>query len=219
MRLEYYFERVGLISVGAFRRDFENFFGSYLFTPTPEFLDLYGLDPEVYGAYDVVTQYNLADSVRMSGVDFSYKQALTFLPHWARGVQVFANASAQRATGAASGNFAGYVPRTYSWGVNLTREKYNLRANWNYRSRARSSQLTGRGIEPGSYFWRSKRMYLDLEGEYSLTTRFALFANLRNVGDAGVDVERSGPNTPPGSHFWFREKWGSLWTFGVKGKF
>jgi MYXO-CTERM domain-containing protein len=30
----------------------------------------------------------------MSGVDFSYKQALTFLPSWARGVQVYANASA-----------------------------------------------------------------------------------------------------------------------------
>jgi hypothetical protein len=35
----------------------------------------------------------------MTGLEFDYKQALTFLPQWARGVQVFANASALRATG------------------------------------------------------------------------------------------------------------------------
>ena len=54
---------------------------------------------------------------------FNYKQALTFLPHWARGVQVFANASAQRATGPRSANFAGYVPRSGSWGISLTRRE------------------------------------------------------------------------------------------------
>ena len=37
--------------------------------------------------------------VRTEGVDFNYKQALTFLPPWARGVQVFANATSQRVTG------------------------------------------------------------------------------------------------------------------------
>ncbi|MGH7947215.1 MAG: TonB-dependent receptor domain-containing protein [Opitutaceae bacterium] len=36
--LEYYFDRVGLVSVGAFRRDIENFFGRTMFDATPEFL-------------------------------------------------------------------------------------------------------------------------------------------------------------------------------------
>ncbi|MBI5769578.1 MAG: carboxypeptidase regulatory-like domain-containing protein [Verrucomicrobia bacterium] len=217
--LEYYFERVGLISVGAFRRDFENFFGSTVFQATPEFLSLYSLDPEVYGAYDVATQYNLPSRVRMSGVEFNYKQALTFLPNWARGVQVFANASAQRATGEQASNFDGYVPRTYSWGVSLSREKYKLRANWNYRGRDRNSVVTGRGIEPGTFNWDSKRLYLDLSGEYSLTRNLALFTNLRNVGGRGTDVSRAGPSTPPHAELRVREDWGSLWTFGMKGTF
>ena len=42
--LEYYFERVGLVSVGAFRRDFENFFGNTSSPRRPEFLALYDLD-------------------------------------------------------------------------------------------------------------------------------------------------------------------------------
>ncbi|MDO8541483.1 MAG: TonB-dependent receptor, partial [Opitutaceae bacterium] len=217
--LEYYFEGVGLVSVGAFRRDFENFFGSTVFQATPEFLGLYGLDPDLYGAYDVVTQYNLSSRVRMTGVDFAYKQALTMLPNWARGVQVFANASAQRATGAESANFAGYVPRTYSWGVSLSREKYKLRANWNYRGRSRKSLVTGRGIEPSTYNWDSKRLYLDLSGEYSLSKKLALFANLRDVLDAGWDRGRAGPSTPPHAELRARENWESLWTFGVKGTF
>jgi iron complex outermembrane recepter protein len=217
--LEYYFEGVGLVSVGAFRRDFDNFFGSTVFGASPEFLGLYGLDSGSYGAYEVATQYNIPDPVRMTGLDFNYKQALTFLPRWARGVQVFTNASALRATGGATANFAGYVPRSGSWGVSLTRPKYHLRANWNYRGRNRGNLVTGRGIEPSTYNWESKRLYIDLSGEYTFHRRFAVFANLRNIRDASDDVEIAGPSTPPHAQFRAREEYGSLWTIGVKGTF
>jgi iron complex outermembrane receptor protein len=217
--LEYYFEGVGLVSVGAFRRDFENFFGSTVFTPSNEFLGLYGLDPETYGDYEVATQYNIPGSVRMTGLDFNYKQALTFLPQWARGVQVFANASALRATGEASSNFAGYVPRSGSWGVSLNRPKYNLRVNWNYRGRSRRNLVTGRSIEDSTFNWDSKRLYVDVSAEYSFHRRFAVFVNLRNIRDAADDVEIAGPSTPPHAQFRAREEYGSLWTIGVKGTF
>lgn len=60
VRLEYYFERVGTINIGAFRRDFKNFFGGVRFPATPEFLSFYNLDPSDYGDYDVTTNHNLA---------------------------------------------------------------------------------------------------------------------------------------------------------------
>ena len=60
--LEYYFEPVGLISVSAFQRDFENMFGQTVVAATPDFLSLYGLNPVIYGDYDVSTQYNLPDT-------------------------------------------------------------------------------------------------------------------------------------------------------------
>ncbi|WP_414661103.1 carboxypeptidase regulatory-like domain-containing protein [Horticoccus sp. 23ND18S-11] len=217
--LEYYFERVGLLSIGAFRRDFENFFGSTAFDATPAFLSLYGLDPALYDPYQVATQENLATTVRMQGMDINYKQALTFLPRWARGVQVFANGSAQRATGDGASNFAGYIPRTGSWGVSLSREKYNLRLNWNYLGRQRRGIVTGRSIEANTYNWGLKRSYIDVTGEYSLSKRFAVFANLRNVNDPTDDVEISGPNTPAVAQFRQRAEFGSLWTFGIKGTF
>ncbi|MFM9030828.1 MAG: hypothetical protein ACKOTF_09125, partial [Opitutaceae bacterium] len=219
-RLEYYFEGVGQISAGVFRRDFRNFFGGTFFPATPEFLALYGLETATFERYEVATQENVRSGVRMTGVDFSYKQALTFLPSWARGVQVFANASAQRATGEAAENVAGYIPRSGSWGVSLTRERWNARVNWNYRGRQRRGLAgSGASIEPGTYNWGSKRLYVDVSGEYSLTRRVALFANLRNIGDATEDQQIAGPSTPAHARFRQRLDFGSLWTLGLKGTF
>ena len=50
-RLEYYFDRVGTLNIGGFRREFKNFFGSVRFPATPEFLAYYDLDPDEYGMY------------------------------------------------------------------------------------------------------------------------------------------------------------------------
>ena len=217
--LEYYFERVGLFSVGAFRRDFKNFFGATTFDATPEFLSLYGLDANLYDPFQVATQENLTTTVRMEGIDINYKQALTFLPRWARGLQLFANGSAQRATGDGATNFTGYIPRTGSWGLSLSRENYNVRLNWNYLGRQRRGVVTGRSIEAGTYNWGSKRSYIDVTGEYSLTRRLALFANLRNVNDPTDDAEIHGPTTPAAAQFRQRAEFGSLWTVGLKGTF
>jgi iron complex outermembrane recepter protein len=219
VRLEYYFEGVGQVSVGAFRRDFKNFFGSTVFPATPEFLALYDVDAATYGRYDVATQYNLPGQVRMTGCEFDYKQVLKFLPHWARGVQVFANATAIRATGDTNADFSGYVPRSYNWGASLTREKYNLRVNWNYRGLSRGDPVTGRSIEPGTFNWTSKLLFMDVQAEYYLRKRFAVFANFRNIGDATNDTKIYGPDTPEVARFRQRTTYGSLWSFGVKGSF
>jgi outer membrane cobalamin receptor len=222
LRLEYYFQGVGQLSVSVFRRDFENFFGSTEFAPTPEFLALYGLNPAIYGSYNVATQYNVPGRARIQGATASYKQALTFLPFWARGVQVFANASAQRASGDASGNFSGYEPRSASWGASLTRPKYVVRLNYTSTSPVRRGGATTvqPGIEPGTFTWSTRVLLVDAIAEYRIGAHLAIFANLRNLMNETSSTEIYGPNTPP--HARFRQEnasFGSLWTFGVKGSF
>jgi TonB-dependent receptor len=221
IRFEYYLRPVGQISVGAFRRDFRNMFGSVVFQANPEFLAYYDLDPELYEPYFVSTNYNVPGLVRMEGTEFDYKQSLTFLPPWARGVQVFANLTAIRATGDATASFSGYQPRVYNWGVSLTRPQFNVRMNWNYRGVRRGSLIaaSARSIEPGTFNWISKRLYIDLNGEFKLSRHLWLFGSLRNLGDATEDTERRGPNTPPHAQFLSREDFGSLWTFGLRGTF
>ncbi len=217
--LEYYFERVGLVSIGAFQRDFENFFGGTLVAATPDFLAQYDLDPDIYGRYDVSTQYNVPGTVRMEGYDVQYKQALTFLPHWARGVQVFANGAAQRATGEESDNFANYIPKTATWGISLSRSKYNLKVVWNYKGRHRRALQTFRAVGPSTYAWGAKRLFVDVIADCQLTKQFSIFANIRNLRDTPDDFSREGPETPEVAQFRQREQFGALWIFGVKGTF
>ncbi len=224
LRLEYYTQGVGQISVKAFRRDFKNFFANITFpTASEEFLALYDLDPETYGEYPVATNYNLSTRVRMEGLEFDYKQSLGQVAPWLRGVQVFANVSALRTTGEATANFSGFTPRTYNWGISYSKPKYTLRANWNYRGRGRLGQITStaanNSIEPGTFDWRNKRLYVDLSAEYMIYKRIGIFGSMRNVRDATEDIERYGPSTPAHAQFRQREDFGSLWTFGIKGTF
>ena len=134
-------------------------------------------------------------------------------------MQVFAHVSAQRATGEGASNFSGFVPRSGSWGVSLSRPKFNVKLNWNYRSPARLGALTGRGLEPGTFEWRSKKMLQDIYADYSLTKHLGVFASLRNVGSTPEDVKRFGPTTPEIARFRQRQDFGSAWTFGLKGTF
>jgi TonB-dependent receptor len=219
VRFEYYFERVGQISVGAFQRDFKNFFGSTRLEATPEFLALYGLDPNIYDPYQVATQYNVTNTVRMRGLEFDYKQALTFLPHWARGAQIFANAAAVRATGNATGNFTGFVPRVYNWGASLSRERYILRANWSYRGESRGGQQTGRSVEPGTFAYTPRILNLELQAEYRVRKNLAVYFTGRNVLAVPEDVKNYGPSTPKHARLRERNDIGSAWTFGLKGTY
>lgn len=155
----------------------------------------------------------------MTGLDVNYKQVLTFLPDWARGIQVFGNISTQRAQGDQATNFSGFIPKTCNWGISLTRDRFDIRANWNYRGRARRGLVSGRGIEPDTYTWSAARLYLDITAEYRLNRKFSVFGSVRNLNNAPEDFEVAGPNTPAAARFRQREEFSALLTFGIKGTF
>lgn len=116
--------------------------------------------------------------------------------------------------------FSGYVPCTANWCISLSREKFELMVNWNHCSRDRNNEITGRGIEAGTYNWGAARLYVDVTGEYYFwKRRFAAFAKLRNIRDVGTDTSILGPSTPEHASLHTRERFGSLWTFGIKGRF
>ena len=55
--------------------------------------------------------------------------------------------------------------------------------------------------------------------ERRLWRQFTAFAKFRNVTDVGVDFEFYGPSTPAVARFQQRERYGALWTIGLKGVF
>ena len=220
IRLEYYFAGVGQLTAGVFRRDYTDFFGNIVVPATPEFLGLYALDPGEYGAYEVSTQYNVPGKTRVDGWDVSYKQALTFLPEWARGILVFANYS-RRETKARDLGSIGFndIPYSGSFGVSLTRARYSVRLNCSFRDDQIRNYVSGNSIEPGTFVYTPARNTVDVLGEYTFWKRLAVFANLRNVGDVPNEDAAEGPSTPGHAKLRLRERYGSLWTFGIKGTF
>jgi TonB-dependent receptor len=219
-RLEYYFpNNVGQFSVAYFVRDYENMFGNVTLPVTAEFLSAYDLDEETYGIYQVITQFNVPGTIRTTGVEVDYKQALTFLPHWARGLHFTANYSSQRGKNTFD-YFQNMIPFNVNWGLSLSRPKFNLRINENYRGiQRRGAVAVTRGIEPGTYNYRTKRLYVDVSGEYYLKRSLGLFISIRNIGGATEDTKIYGPNTPRYARFRQLDDYSSLWTFGVKGTF
>ena len=164
-----------------------------------------------------MTQFNDPNRVRQHGFEIDYKQALTFLPDWARGLQIFANISSQRAK--RTDNMQDMNPFTANWGISLTRQKFNIRINENYRGIQRRGLVTGASIEPGTYNYRPKRLYIDVTGEYFLKRSLGLFFAFRNVGGATEDTKIYGPNTPAYAKFRQRDDYAALWTAGIKGSF
>ncbi len=219
-RLEYYFaNNVGQVSVAYFVRDYENMFGNVTSPVTPEFLQAYDLDEETYGIYQVTTQFNVPGKIRTTGLEIDYKQALTFLPNWARGLHFTANYSSQRGKNTFD-YFQNMIPFNVNWGLSLTRQKFNLRINENYRGiQRRAAVAVARGIEPGTYNYRPKRLYIDVSGEYYLKRTLGLFVSIRNIGGATEDTKIYGPNTPRYARFRQLDDYSSLWTFGIKGSF
>jgi iron complex outermembrane receptor protein len=219
-RLEYYFGTVGSFSIGGFLRDYRNFFQSVTDYVSPAFLETYGLDAEEYGSILTVTQFNDQTTIRQHGFEIDYKQSLTFLPQWARGLQFFANISSQRARH--TDDLQNMNPFTANWGLSLTRPKFNIRINENYRGiqrRALVASTATNSIEPGTFNYRPKRLYIDITGEYHLRRGLTFFFALRNVGGATEDTKIYGPNTPKYAHFRQRDDYASLWTAGLKGSF
>jgi TonB-dependent receptor len=220
LSLEYYFKDVGILQVSGFTRQIENFFGTTIFAATPEFLSLYNLDGAQYSGYEVSTQYNLPGTVRMSGYTVDYKQALTFLPEWARGVQVFGNISGLRTQGAESANLAGYIPRSINWGITLSRPKFTLRARWNYESESRQALAApGRSIGPSVYQWRTDRLAVSIGGEYRVWRGHALYFDITNLTNEPFEFQYYGPSTPEWAQRRTYTQTTPLVTFGVKGSF
>lgn len=216
--LSYYPTGGGEVSAGAFRKDIKDFFGGTTVDITPELLEQYGIDSS-YGAggYVISTQENVG-AARITGFEFSYRQPLKFLPHWARGVSLRYNLTRLHLEGNRLADFSTFISRSENWGISLDRPKFNLRLNWNARGRQRRAAVGGRA-EPGTYSYMAPRLTMDVDAEYRFTRRLGVFLGARNITGEPFIEERYGPNTPGYARRFVRTDYGIAISLGVKGAF
>lgn len=218
--LEYYFGKNAnnVVSVGGFRKDIKDFFANRRVDATPELLESFGLD-ESYMTYDVSYRFNSGDAT-VEGFEINYRQALTFLPQWARGVSVFYNMNSQRLAGTTLADFSNFVRRSDNYGVTLSRPKFTVRVKVNDLGRQRRNLITGTNMSPSTYRWRAPRRAVDVDFEYRFHRAISFFIAGRNVNDAPSRFEEVyGEGTPEyarPNNYWLH---GVNYVFGVKGSF
>lgn len=111
------------------------------------------------------------------------------------------------------------VPRVYNYGASVTRPKWKVSANWNFRSRTRVGRYsTGRSMSDATYNFYPQRLYLSLQGEYQLANHYWLFASVRNYYNTFTEFEAYGPQTPAYAHLYQRTDYSATWTLGVRGR-
>ncbi|HEY8995441.1 MAG TPA: TonB-dependent receptor [Lacunisphaera sp.] len=226
--LEYYFGARGnnLLSAGVFRKTISDFF---LATPAlpadQEFYDTYGIDSAPYIAsgrsYTYTTKSNGGDA-QIDGLEFNYRQALTFLPEWARGVQVFGNLTYLHLQGSTTADFSQFIRQSINWGVSLSRPRYSVKLNWNFRGTQRLGAIATtatNGVEPGTYNYFKERLTLDATVDVTISKKLGLFLSARNITNEPIIRQAYGPSAPEYARNVRIEDYGVQFNVGVRGTF
>ncbi len=220
LSIESYQIKNGFGSVGIFQKDIKDFFGVVNTAATPALLELYGLesDPTLL-TYDISTRNNIGDA-KITGVEFSYRQALTFLPKWARGFQVFVNATKLNLSGANTADFSGYNPKTASGGINFVRSRFAIKGTISYIGDTRTAAVASSATIPTETFnYQAKRTRIGLNAQYSLTKRYSLYGSVVDLGGFVQDLQRYAPNTPDYAKGMRRQELGFYTNIGIRGEF
>ncbi|MES2693701.1 MAG: TonB-dependent receptor [Verrucomicrobiota bacterium] len=183
--LEYYFEPAGVLSIGAFQKNIENFiFNEERVIPSGGG-DGFGSE---YAGYALRTKRNGGEA-KVKGLEFSYSQQLTFLPNWARGVSAFATYTIIDAVGnynsqgaVADGEIAQFVPSSWNLGLNYQNHGFTIRAQLNYNDRF----LNGYAPLPAERIYDDERYDGELRVKYQFNKRLAIFCDWTNALDQTV---------------------------------
>jgi outer membrane receptor for ferrienterochelin and colicin len=153
-------------------------------------------------------------------VEFSYRHSLTFLPHWARGIQVFANGTFLDLKGSTLADFSGYAERDLSWGATLSRPRYSVKLNWSSNGEVRGRLIAESATVPSeTYFYTPRRTTLDASFEFRVHPKWSIYGTARNVFDRRVSRLRVGPGVPSYAQNERYNEPGAFCTLGIKGQF
>lgn len=173
---EYYYEPVGIFSVGWFHKDISKFIAAET-RPIGSGADN-GFDGQ-YQGFNWVTTRNYGDAT-IQGYEVNYSQQLQMLPKPFNTTSVFANYTRLRTHGQyGSGitELAQFVPRTANAGVSLRIGKAEVRVAYNFNGGyLRTFNASAFVAQRNS----SVEMW-DINLQYTLKSRYKLYVDARNI--------------------------------------
>ncbi len=214
--LQYYLPQNGMISVGIFRKNIQDFFGTLNAAITPEFAAANDI-PDAYLGWYYTTRINAGDA-RIDGVELSYEQSLGLFGDWGKPFSVFANYTKLNLEGDNAADFSDFIPETANLGVQASYKRFSAFVKWNYRGKQfRETNDEDWFVGAAEYI----RAYatIDANVEFRLNKNFALFASGRNILNESYEWEISGPAAPSWSSLTSNSVYGAQFTAGIKGTF
>lgn len=223
LTLESYLLKDGFGSIGVFHKDIKNFFGTLVQPVTPQLLEQFGIPyDDALLNYTLSTQTNAGDA-RIQGVEFGYRQALTFLPQWARGFQVFFNGTWMDLQGPNSADFTGFNPSNFASGVTYVRSRFSIKVTCTHQGETRRALVApnvANGIPAGTYNYQGERTRWSMNAQYNFNRRYQVYLAISDF-DGGFNpmTRRYAPSTPEYARSQRYQELGYYTTIGIKGTF
>jgi iron complex outermembrane receptor protein len=212
--LEYYMKQLGLVSVGVFQKDLEDFIftsaGGVIGTGNDN-----GFNGQ-YSGYTLTTQFN-GGRARIRGLELNYQQQIAFGPKWVRGFGVFGNLTRLNTRGdygtgvtQSVSSLAEFVPTSWNAGVRFSygRLRTNLLQNHT------GEYLFTYAANPARLLYKKSFRSTTLSVSYALRPAVELYADAYNLLN---QPQRLYYGTP--LHLQTYSEKGMILSFGVRGRF
>ncbi|MCR6630371.1 MAG: TonB-dependent receptor [Magnetospirillum sp.] len=207
LSLQYYFKGVGVVSVGAFDKQIDDFISRRLI-PGSELGEEFG-ELSGYGIY----RYENLSAARIRGFEADYTQVIPFLPAKMQGSTLFANVTLMDTSGEFSDGASklnGFSPILVNTGFSVKYGRALFRASYKYQAGGMSSY----NADPLQRIYSTQDVALDLNASYQISRRYTLYCDVINVFD-------DAPMTYIISkrHILTKENNGTRISLGISGRF
>jgi len=182
-------------SVSVFQKNIQDFFVINESEVTSEDLQELGL-PNDFADY-VLRRTTNGGKAELSGVELSYRQALSFIPVIGRRIQAFANLTSLALDGDNPEDFPEFSPRNFNAGIGYVNRRFSIKLNMhNNKWVRRSVAATSATNRAGSYNFRAPSTRWDFSTEYRFKKRLSVYYSVRNLTAEPVRLEIRSPDLP-----------------------
>lgn len=188
LRLEYYVGNTGMISVHGYQKNINDYIGTALRSgQLVENGPDNGFDG-LYGGYEIIQKLNLGDA-RLRGLEFDFRERLTFLPGVLKGLTIRANYTYLETTGKfagavelKNGQVPDFVPRAYNAGLMYSYKKFGANFDMNYTGRY---PLVYSTTTATSNIYRDSWTVMNAGASYRVRPNTTLYVSVNNIAQEG----------------------------------
>ncbi len=190
VKLEYYFSNSGKFEIHAYRKNIKEYIGA---VGRSGQIIADGADngfDGLYSGYEISQASNLGNA-KLTGLQFDFRERLSFLPGALKGLTVRANYTYLETSGKfagttdlKNGQVAGFIPRAYNAGLLYAYKKFGASFDMNYTGKYPVGfSLTSPG---NSNIYRDAWKTMNAGVTYRVRPEATLFLNVNNIAQEGA---------------------------------